>query len=307
MGYETFYKLTALPFSSAPSSRFYFSALPHERTLAKLKRAAQDMLGLAVCTGEAGSGKTMLARQLLSALPDTEYEAALLVIVHSGVTAEWLLKRIALQLGVEKPAEEKLALLSQLYRRLAIIYKEGRKAVVMIDEAQMLASRALMEEFRGLLNLEVPGRKLVTFVFFGLPDLWDALALDAPLKQRVAVHCPLGTLTAAETRDYIRHRLSLCGGSPDLFSPEAVEAAHRWSGGLPRLINTLCDNALYDGAQLQRPAIDAPLIDAVAEDLQFAPPTLATAAAEPPPAAPAEALLEELADFDRLLDELNRY
>ena len=129
------------------------------------------MKGLSVLVGDIGAGKTTLARRMLDSLPEDEYEAALLVIIHSGVTANWLLRRIALQLGVENPAQEKLALLSQLYQRLLQIYESGKKAVVLIDEAQMLETRELMEEFRGLLNLEVPERKLISFVFFGLPEI----------------------------------------------------------------------------------------------------------------------------------------
>jgi hypothetical protein len=113
-----------------------------------------------ILVGDIGAGKTPIGRRMLDPLPESAYEAALLVIIHSGITAQWLLRRIALQLGVENPAQEKLALLSQLYQRLLQIYESGKKAVVLIDEAQMLETREIMEEFRGLLNLEVPERKL---------------------------------------------------------------------------------------------------------------------------------------------------
>src|SRR5437588_12121819 len=149
------------------------------------------MKGLGILVGDIGAGKTTLARRLLDSLPETEYEAALLVIIHSGVTASWLLKRIALQLGVDAPSEDKLTLLGQLYQRLLQSYEQGKKAVVLIDEAQMLATRELMEEFRGLLNLEVPERKLISFVFFGLPEIEQNLALDPPLRQRVALRYKL--------------------------------------------------------------------------------------------------------------------
>src|SRR5689334_23554384 len=116
----------------------------------RLTHAVSGMKGLAILVGDIGAGKTTLARRMLDSLPEEEYEAALFVIIHSGVTASWLLRRIALQLGVENPAQEKLALLSQLYQRLVQIHEQGRKAVVLIDEAQMLAARGLMEAFRVL-------------------------------------------------------------------------------------------------------------------------------------------------------------
>jgi type II secretory pathway predicted ATPase ExeA len=225
------------------------------------------MRGLAVCVGDIGAGKTTLARRMLDNLPENLFEAALLVIIHSGITANWLLRRIALQLGVESPSDDKLTLLSQLYQRLVQIYEAGKKAVVLIDEAQMLQSRELMEEFRGLLNLEVPERKLLTFVFFGLPELEQNLMLDPPLAQRVALRYHLEPLNLESTEAYIKHRLRLAGARKMLFTNQAVEGIHRYGRGIPRLINTLCDNALFECALLRRPAVDRSLADQVAKNL----------------------------------------
>src|SRR5207302_1345638 len=225
--------------------------------LTRLLHAVGNMKGLALLVGDIGRGKTTLARRMLDALPEHEYEAALLVIIHSGITASWLLKRIALQLGVESPAEEKLALLSQLYQRLLQLYEQGKKAVVLIDEAQMLATREIMEEFRGLLNLEVPERKLISFVFFGLPEIEQNLKLDPPLAQRVAVRYRLEPFTADSTEAYIKHRLRLAGCPRLPFKADAIEALHRRSGGVPRVINTLCDNARFEACLGRTPDVSA--------------------------------------------------
>src|SRR3954469_17985468 len=221
------------------------------------------MKGLSILVGDIGAGKTTLARRMLDALPESEYEAALLVIIHSGITADWLLKRIALQLGVESPAQDKLALLSQLYQRLIQIYESGKKAVVLIDEAQMLETRELMEEFRGLLNLEVPERKLISFVFFGLPEIEKNLRLDRPLAQRVALRYKLEPFTADSTDAYIKHRLRLAGCPKTPFSADVIEAVHRQSGGTPRVINTICDNALFEAFLARREQIDGALVDQI--------------------------------------------
>jgi general secretion pathway protein A len=267
VNYLEFYELSQEPFSNAPVSRFYYSSAQHAQALMRLTHAVSNMKGLAVLVGDIGAGKTTLARRMLDSLPEEEYEAALLVIVHSGITASWLLKRIALQLGVESPAEEKLALLAQLYQRLVRIYESGKKAVVLIDEAQMLATREIMEEFRGLLNLEVPERKLLSFVFFGLPEIEDNLRLDPPLAQRVALKYRLEPLSSEATEAYVRHRLRLAGSPRVPFTPGAIARVHEHTRGTPRVINTLCDNALFEGFVARAREIDERFIDRVARDL----------------------------------------
>ena len=267
MNYLEFYEMNEEPFSNAPISRFFYNSAPHSKALVRLMYAIDSMKGFSVLIGEIGSGKTTLARKLLDSLSEEEYEASLLVIIHSGIDAQWVLKRVAMQLGVEDPEDEKMALLGQLYRRLVEIYESGRKAVVLIDEAQMLASREVMEEFRGLLNLELPERKLLNIIFFGLPNLEQVLKLDPPLEQRIAVKYSLGSLDVESTEAYIKHRLRLAGAKRMLFTKEAISHIYSQSGGIPRLINTICDNALFEGFILKAKLIDFPLVKNVCKDL----------------------------------------
>jgi general secretion pathway protein A len=304
VNYLEFYELTQEPFSNAPVSRFYYSSAQHAQALVRLTHAVSGMKGLAVLIGDIGAGKTTLARRMLDSLPEEEYEAALLVIIHSGITASWLLKRIALQLGVENPAEEKLALLSQLYQRLVKIYEQGKKAVVLIDEAQMLATREIMEEFRGLLNLEVPERKLLSFVFFGLPDIEDNLRLDPPLAQRVSLKYRLEPLSPEATEAYVRHRLRLAGAPRVPFTAAALARIHAHSQGTPRIINTLCDNALFEGFVARAREIDEKFVDRVARDLgiEAAPPPEPLRAAAGGRAGERPRI--DLAEIDRYLDSL---
>jgi general secretion pathway protein A len=300
VNYLEFYELTQEPFSNAPVSRFYYESRQHEQALDRLKHAAGRMKGLALLVGEIGAGKTTLARRLLDGLPESEYEATLLVIVHANVTAGWLLKRIALALGVESPAEDKLALLSQLYQRLVRIHEQGRKAIVLIDEAQMLSTRELMEEFRGLLNLEVPEGKLLSFVFFGLPEIEGNLKLDPPLAQRVALRVRLGPLDAPATEEYVRHRLEIAGAPRVPFAADAIEAVHRFTRGTPRLINTLCDNVLYEGFVARQAELDRAFVERVAGELGLD--ERGEAVPAPPSARPGEPL--DLDEIDRYLDSL---
>jgi type II secretory pathway predicted ATPase ExeA len=286
MNYLDYYELAQEPFSNAPISRFYFNSPQHSQALIRLTHLCSQMKGLGILVGDIGAGKTTLARRLLDSLPEAEYEAALLVIIHSGVTASWLLKRIALQLGVEAPSEDKLTLLGQLYQRLVKIYEQGKRAVVLIDEAQMLATRELMEEFRGLLNLEVPDRKLISLIFFGLPEIEQNLKLDPPLAQRVSIKYRLDHLSAEGTEAYIKHRLRLAGAARMPFTPPAVKAVHRFSSGTPRVINTLCDNALFEGYVARAPLIDEAMIERVALDLGLDGGPVPMDAGAPPPAQP---------------------
>lgn len=265
--YLDYFELTQEPFSNAPVSRFYYNSAQHSQALTRLMHSVSYMKGLSILIGDIGAGKTTLARRMLDSLPESEYEAALLVIIHSGITANWLLRRIALQLGVENPAQEKLALLSQLYQRLLQIYESGKKAVVLIDEAQMLETRELMEEFRGLLNLEVPERKLISFVFFGLPDIEKNLKLDPPLAQRVALRYKLEPFTSESTEAYIKHRLRLAGSPRLPFTAEALVAVHQRSGGTPRVINSICDNALFEAFLAREQIIGDKLIHRIADNL----------------------------------------
>lgn len=267
MSYAEYFGLKLDPFSNAPDARFYFNSKQHSDALTKLMHSIHSNKGLAVLIGGVGTGKTTLARHLLSTLPEEKYESSLLVMVHSGITTEWILTRIAIQLGVHSPAPHRLNLLSQLYDRLVQIEAEGRYAVVLIDEGQMLQTRELMEEFRGLLNLEIPGKKLLNIVFFGLPEITDCLRLDEPLAQRVAVRCHLQPFCQETTEQYIRHRLQIAGASQMLFTPEAVTVIQRYSGGLPRLINTLCDNCLFEAYMRKANHVSFRIVHSIAGDL----------------------------------------
>ncbi|MBN2382398.1 AAA family ATPase [bacterium] len=257
------------PYSNTPDSRFYYNSKQHSEAITRLMHAVENMEGLAVLIGRIGSGKTTLARRMLESFDPSEYVVALMVIIHSAITPDWLLRKIALQLGVKKTETQKLLLIGQLYQRLVEIYEEGKKAVILIDEAQMLQTRELMEEFRGLLNLEVPGKKLLTFVFFGLEELNDYLALDEPLKQRIALKYTLHSFDRPSTRSYILHRLHVAGVTNPIFSEDAISLVYELAKGTPRLINTICNNALLEGFFLKKRYIDQNLIRSVGENLDL--------------------------------------
>jgi type II secretory pathway predicted ATPase ExeA len=269
LSYEQHFGLGEQPFSNAADSRFYYESTQHQEAMLRIQHSVSTMKGLTVVIGGPGAGKTLLARHVLEKLEqqEKEYDAALLVIVHSEITAEWLLKKIAVQLGVVNPAERKAELLPQLYERLMTIHESGKKAVVIIDEANMLKSKEIFEEFRGLSNLEVPGRKLISIVLFGIPDLETNMAVDPPLVQRVAVKVNIKPLDAQATANYVRHRMAVAGCKKEVFSAAGLTAVHRFSQGVPRLINTICDNALLESFLVKKDIVDEPLVLDVVKDL----------------------------------------
>ncbi|HEY5648234.1 MAG TPA: AAA family ATPase [Nitrospiria bacterium] len=269
MSYLEFYGLKTEPFSNTIDSRFYFNSSQHSEALIRLKYAAENRKGLALLVGGIGTGKTTIARRLLDDLDEKQYESALLIVIHTSVTSEWLLRKIAVQVGVKDPAESKTDLLGQLYKRLAEIHDKGKKTVVLIDEAQMLQHREVMEEFRGILNIELDGHKLITFIFFGLEEMDKYLALDEPLRQRVALRFDLHSFNEKVAKDYMIHRLQVGGcKKTDLFTETAYSAVHQYSRGIPRLINTICDNALLEGFLRKKDRIDHALISEIANDLK---------------------------------------
>ncbi|HDS09208.1 MAG TPA: AAA family ATPase [Firmicutes bacterium] len=269
MTYEEFYGLSEQPFSNAVDEKFYFKSHQHEQATIRMLHAIDTMKGLAVMIGESGIGKSLLARRIvIEQLDDSDkYEAGLLIVVHTDITPDWLLKKIALQMGVETPSEDKLQIIKQLFERLLQIHEEGRKAVLLIDEANMLKKKEIMEELRGLLNLEVPGKKLLTIVLIGIPELEDNLKSDPALAQRVALKFVLGAMKQEEVQKYITHRLTVAGCSKEIFSKDAYQAIYTHSTGIPRIINTLCDNCLLEGFLLKKETIDAQLVEDVAMGL----------------------------------------
>jgi type II secretory pathway predicted ATPase ExeA len=268
MDYLAYYGLKEHPFANVVDNKFYYSSPQVRDALIKLRYAIDTKKGLVVVIGDIGAGKTTLARRLLEELDEERYEATLLVIIHSSVSSEWLLKKFAIQLGVDDmESESKVEMLSQIYRRLLEINESGKTAVLLMDEVQMLKSREIMEEFRGLLNMEMPGGKMINLVFFGLPELEDVLSLDEPLKQRVAMKIAVKPFSEEDTRDYIRHRMRVAGCESEILTDRAMAEVYRYSAGVPRLINTICDNALLEGSLFKTKSIDEPVIRAVAIDL----------------------------------------
>ena len=269
MDHIAYYGLTQEPFSIVPLTDFYFHNDQHDQAMLRLTHAVEGMRGLGVLVGDVGTGKTLLARRLLESLSEDQYEASLLVVLHAGVSGDWLIRRVAAQMGAATdPGDDKVTVLSRLFNRLNAIAEAGRKAVVLIDEAHMLRQAETLEEVRGLLNLELSDAKLLSVIMFGMPELDQTLAREPALKQRVAVRYQLRNFPHEVLAEYIRFRLAHAGTDQEIFSPEAMAEIFLASGGNPRLVNVICDNALFEGYVRKVPIpLGAEIIEGVCSDL----------------------------------------
>jgi type II secretory pathway predicted ATPase ExeA len=290
------FKLAEDPFRNEPLLRFLFESRQQDEVLRRLDRAVRQAKGLCVLIGEVGSGKTMAVRQLFENLEEEVFEACMMVVLNGAADATWMLTRFAKQLGIEEPASDREALIADVYERLAIIREDGRHAVLIIDDAQALASPETLAEVCGILKLEYEDRRLLSLVLAGTPLLDEAIASNPILAHRVDVKVHLTPLDRETAAAYLAHRVRSAGGDPAILDAGAVAALHAYGRGIPGLMNTLADNALFEAFLCGRHGVTAVDVERAHRDLGWdspaaAPPAPApaAAAAAPSPRAPAEA------------------
>jgi type II secretory pathway predicted ATPase ExeA len=252
--------------------------------LLRVERGLRQGRGLGVVSGEPGCGKSMLLRRLLDGLEEELFEASMLVVLPGAAEAGALLARFAKHLGVEEPATERQSLLGQIFEQLAIVREEGRQAVLLVDDADVLARAGALAELVGLLRLEYEERRLLSLLLAGSPLLDAAFAADPALAQRVDFRGRLAALDLDDATRYLGHRLAQAGGDPAILGPAAVEAIHRLGRGLPGLMNRLADNALFEAFLCARERVNRADVERAHRDLGFsAGPEPQPRAAEPDP------------------------
>jgi general secretion pathway protein A len=267
MEHLEYYGLPADPFQNDADARFYYESAPQKRARLRLLRGIHQKKALSVLVGGPGLGKTTLAHVVLRALEAKDYAAHYLSIPHEACSSSWLLPNVARGFGVPVPAPTVQQQIDQIQSQLVAITTAGRTPVLLIDEAQLFRNREAMEEFRGILNLSHEGRKLLSLVLFGLPELAELLKLDPPLAQRVEVRVEMIAMDWLESQAYVSHRLRLAGATSPVFAPDALEALFRFSGGVPRLLNTLADNALFEGFLTETKPVSHAVIETAASGL----------------------------------------
>jgi general secretion pathway protein A len=264
--YTAFYGLREKPFALSPDPRFLYLAASHREALAHLLYGIEQGEGFISITGEVGTGKTTLCRTLLERL-DGKTELAFLF--NPSRTALELLQSICTEFGLPAEGLARRTLMTQLNSYLLEQKRRSHRVLLIIDEAQTL-SESTLEQVRLLSNLETSREKLIQILLLGQPELdrkLDDRALRQ-LRQRISVRWKLDPLGPQETRAYVRHRLAVAAGEPkELFSEAALREIHRRTGGIPRLVNQLCDRALLAGYAARAAQIGPGLIRAAAREI----------------------------------------
>nr|WP_317892773.1 AAA family ATPase [uncultured Sphingomonas sp.] len=266
--YDDFYGLSGKPFQLTPDPAFWFDTGTHRKAMAYLTYGLSESEGFIVITGEPGAGKTTLLGHVLSTIDPARLNVIRLVTTQ--LEPEDLLQVIASGLGTDPTGLSKAQLLSAIERGLHAVARAGRRTLLVVDEAQSLPLSAI-EELRMLSNFQAGGHALLQIFLLGQPEFRERLQGSGrveQLRQRVIAMHHLDPMEAHEVEPYIVHRLSLVGwnGRPD-FTPEAIEALHRWSGGVPRRLNLLMSRVLLMGGVEEIERFDAAEIDAVGAEL----------------------------------------
>jgi type II secretory pathway predicted ATPase ExeA len=266
--YCELFKLKEPPFRLTPDPEFLFASKQHARAKAYMESTIWLADGFVVLTGEIGSGKTTLIESFLAELPPD------VVVAHMAQTQlsplEFL-QALLVEFGFKPFKKRKVELLAMLKDLLVEQYSQGKKIVLIIDEAQNL-SRKVLEEVRLLSGIEAQKEKVLRIILAGQPEL--AAKLDSPrleqLSQRVRLRFHLGALSKTETEEYVRHRLEVAGAAGrSIFDDAALDLVFLYSGGIPRLINILCDTAMLCAFADEKDTVDAAIVQAAIEELQW--------------------------------------
>jgi putative secretion ATPase (PEP-CTERM system associated) len=266
--YESYFHLSGKPFQLNPDPSFFFGSRGHKRAFAYLEYGLYQSEGFIIITGEVGAGKTTIVRSLLEQLDPGKVIAAQLV--STQLEADDLLRAVAMAFGVQAQGSDKATLLTSLETYLRKATTDGKRALLVVDEAQNLSPRAV-EELRMLSNFQRGDQALLQSFLVGQPELRELMQSPQmqQLRQRVIASYHLGPLDSAETQGYIEHRMHHVGWNDDpKFDPECFALIHEATGGIPRRINTLCNRLLLAAFLSERHELTAGDVGAIVDELK---------------------------------------
>jgi type II secretory pathway predicted ATPase ExeA len=269
--YKEFFGLRTNPFSVNPDPRYLFLTRHTEEALACLTYGIQTRKGFVLLTGEVGTGKTTLINKLLEWLRSQQVATAF--IFNSRMDVPQFLDYMMADFGIPCDTRSKSQVLMRLYSWLLERYRAGETAVLIIDEAQNLTDEVL-EEIRMMTNLETFTEKLLQIILVGQPELEQRLKQPGlrQLRQRLTLRAKTHPLSPEESRAYIQQRLRIAGTNgheQQVFDPEALAAVHRYSAGIPRLVNLICEHCLVSAFVDQRKTVSVGVVETVARDFDL--------------------------------------
>ncbi|HVT43711.1 MAG TPA: AAA family ATPase [Thermoanaerobaculia bacterium] len=266
--YREFFRLRDRPFGKTPNPAYLYESPQHREALARLEYAVEEK-DLALLVGDIGSGKTTLTRVLIDRIQDSR---PVILLINPRLTPTQLLRAIASGLGLE-PKHYRNDVLDQIHSTLFELYEEGREPVLIVDEAQLIPSKATFDEIRLLTNFQLDDQNLLSVLLVGQPELEQRLERKpyAALRQRIGIRYFLGPLDEKQTSEYVDHRIRAAGGSESPFTPEAVAGLFHLSRGIPRLINTIATTALLDAFGDDSRIIDHERVTRAAEEHRLTP------------------------------------
>ena len=266
--YESFFNLRIKPFELVPDPSFIYLSKSHKKAITFLDYGIRARAGFILLTGEVGSGKTTIIRDLLN----KSYEQLVLAkVFNTRVTSEQLLAMINDDFGLQTQGKDKVTLIRDLNEFLVDQYARGNQPILIIDEAQNLAEE-LLEEVRMLSNLETSDSKLLQIILVGQPELRTILSAPSlrQLRQRISINCHLQSLSRQETEFYILHRLEVAGNASAVeFTSESMDVVFRFSKGIPRLINIICDFLMLSAFAEEMNVISVEMVREVIGELDF--------------------------------------
>jgi type II secretory pathway predicted ATPase ExeA len=265
--FEEYFGLKEKPFSKTPDPKFLYLSKSHEEALARLQYAVEER-EMVLLTGEVGCGKTTLTRALMDELDDS-YKVAL--IINPRLSPTQFLRLLAKRFDIDSVPRYREEITEMIYQRIYELNEDGITPVIIIDEAQLIPRRETFEEIRLLTNFQLDHINLLSIILVAQPDIKRRFRhrVYKPLLQRISLYYHLPPLSEEETREYILHRLKIAGREDSFFTDEAIFRLYEYSGGIPRLINSIATNAMLEAIERDKEVIDEECVINAFEEIEI--------------------------------------
>ncbi|MFO8049519.1 MAG: AAA family ATPase [Desulfosudaceae bacterium] len=263
--YLDYWGFNESPFVNIPSEYLFFESPQHEEALNRLLYVINYRQGVAMLTGEVGSGKSTVTKNLAGNLP--QGKTGIRVLTNPALSPVDFIRAVLLEFGINVKTNSKSMLIDQLRKKLEADAEQGEKAVLIVDEAHAISSRDVMEELRMLLNLQYKNRFLLTLIMVGQPPLLSKIESVQPLKERISMRYHIPPLDSENTVKYIFFRTRRAGSEKEMFTEEALSLIYNYSQGIPLRVNNLCDRCFLMGMMNKSQLIDAEIVNQAITDL----------------------------------------